>query len=92
MPEKPELSVTEQIVNSAPERCRGCDNLFTLGSAIAIKVLESQISLEQAEEEFQADLAGRCRGRIYKHTSWGVVAPNCTYDIPLGQITATSNR
>src|SRR5258708_3002475 len=79
------LSITEQIVDSAPIECTGCENLFFRSSILANRVLANEITVVQAEEALQTDLAEHCRGRIARHASWGTATYACTYDVPLAQ-------
>ena len=78
------LSVTGQIIDSAPTPCLGCETIFAKSSVLAIRVLEGQVTIEEVQQELQIDLADNCRGRIARLASWGTTKYVCTYNVPLG--------
>ena len=75
-------TITGQIIEAAPEKCRGCDELWAKGSQLARKVLDSALTIDEAQEEFRADLTENCLGIKTELRGWGRPSLVCRYGLP----------
>ena len=57
-----------EISSATPDRCTGCSHPDLLGRGLARKVLEEEISLDEAKETFNEDMEA-CLGRLRNITT-----------------------
>ncbi|HSX53156.1 MAG TPA: hypothetical protein VLF90_02180 [Patescibacteria group bacterium] len=105
MVESLDSSITQQIMDTAPARCRGCENVFSKSATLARRVIDSvtaaqnaradqsvaRFTLTDALLELEEDLSGKCPvGQISRSPSWGELRRECTYSTSLTEAESKS--